>query len=178
MSINALHDAVRRGEPNAERALLAKLSERFLYFVQHKIEDRDVCHDIVQEALITVARKYRDMTFETSFAAWAHNIVLNKVMESHRKNKRSSERFTRMPDDIDVSVPVNTPDPLLESRLIDCLRRINSASNRQARILNLRYQGFKTDEIATRMKMTRNAIYMTLSRARSLLRMCLEERSL
>lgn len=176
MTINALYEAVQRGEPDAERALFAKLSERFLYFVQHKVGDPDLCHDIVQEALITVARKYLEVTFESNFAGWAHNVVLNKVMESYRRGKRDNERFIRLPDDIEVAVAEHGADPLLESMLVECLQRVNSANNRQARILNLKYQGFTTEEIAVRMKMTRNAIYMTLSRARTLLKECLDER--
>ena len=178
VSINSLHDAAQRGEPGAEKALFAKLSERFLYFVQLKIDDRDVCRDVVQEALITVARKYRGMTFESSFSAWAHNVILNKVMETYRRQKRSSERFVRMPDDIEFSVPNPEQDPLLESRLIDCLRKVSSTNNRQARILNLRHQGFSIDEIGQRLKMTRNSVYVTLSRARAMLKDCLEERNL
>ncbi len=177
MSINKLHKAVLDGEANAERELFGKLSERFLYFTQHRIEDKELCLDIVQEALITVARKYRAITFETSFSAWAHNVILNKVLDSHRSRKRTNERFVRMPEDIELSLPKVVNDPLLEGKLLECLKKINSTNNRQARVLNLHYQGFSTDEIANRLKMTRNGIYTVLSRARSMLRDCLAERN-
>ncbi|MDH4034538.1 MAG: hypothetical protein OEV80_12145, partial [candidate division Zixibacteria bacterium] len=66
-------------------------------------------------------------------------------------------------------------DPALKRRLLDCLKKIRSTNLRYARILNLQYQGFDTEDVCRRLAVTRSNLYSLLSRARTVLELCLEE---
>jgi DNA-directed RNA polymerase specialized sigma24 family protein len=52
---------------------------------------------------------------------------------------------------------------------------MNAEFGRHARILVMKYQGYRTAEICERMSITPNNLYVTLSRARAMLKACLEK---
>ena len=68
-----------------------------------------------------------------------------------------------------------TPEPGLKMHLLDCLNKVGRTSRRYARILNLHHLGFTREEICDRLDLTRNQSYAVMSRARAMLRDCLEK---
>ena len=66
-------------------------------------------------------------------------------------------------------------DPSFKRRLLDCLKKVNQTNTRHARILNLHYQGYTVTDICGKFKITRNNVYIILSRARLMLKVCLEK---
>ena len=75
-----LHEAVS-GDLTAEQKLFAFLAARFDVFAQQRIWARDDAQDVVQDALATIAAKYKTVEIETSFVAWAHQVLSNKIMD-------------------------------------------------------------------------------------------------
>jgi DNA-directed RNA polymerase specialized sigma24 family protein len=67
------------------------------------------------------------------------------------------------------------PDPRFERQLLECLRKVGRHNNNFARALNLNYQGYSTEEICDRLKLTKVNFYSILSRARSMLDLCLKK---
>ena len=66
-------------------------------------------------------------------------------------------------------------DPALKERIRECFKRVHRYRQQHARILNLHFQGYSTDEICEKLRMSRNNFYVSLSRARSMLADCLRE---
>lgn len=173
MSINTLYNRVRDGEPGAEDRLFERLTDSFRLFVRQRVWSDEDVEDIVQESLIAIAGKYRGIEFETSFAAWAYKVLENKTLDYYRKKQCRESKFAQIASD--ESSVAEKPNPGLRRKLLDCLRKINGANGRYARILNLQYQGYSTDEVCERMDLTRNSLYILLSRARSMLKLCLQK---
>lgn len=174
MEINNLQSKARCGDDSAEDRLFRLLRARFLLLAQRKLRDRDDSEEVVQEALKTVFEKHREMEFETSFAAWAHRVLENKILTFLRTRKRHNDRRENFVEGTAVGVQ-DQPDSALESRLLDCLRKLNRVNRRHARILVYKYQGFTVAEICDRLGLTRTNLYTLLSRARSMLEFCLEK---
>lgn len=65
------------------------------------------------------------------------------------------------------------PDPDLEMNLARCLRRLIQSYPRYARVLNLKYQGYSTEQICEKLRITRDNLYVLHSRARAELKGCL-----
>ena len=120
---------------------------------------------------MTIAAKIDDTEFNVSFAAWAYKVLENKLLYYYRTKKSRSDRFAGEAEVDGVAAQLN---PSLKLKLLDCLRKIHAANRRHARILNLRYQGYDTEEICSKIGITRNNVYIILSRARSMLKQCLE----
>jgi len=174
LTINDLYSLARDGDRVAVDGLFQGLTESFRIFAQQKIWNREDCEEIVQETLAAIAAKYREINFEISFAAWAYKVLENKLLHYYRTKRCRESKFSRSEEDQDRAVsPATNPD--LKRRLLECLRKISGVNRRHARILNLCYQGFSTEEVCNRLGVSRNNVYILLSRARSMLKLCLDK---
>jgi RNA polymerase sigma factor (sigma-70 family) len=136
---------------------------------------RQDAEDVAQEACATVLKKYKKESFTVSFETWALGVLKKKVMEYRRKLRR---RAREVASDTDTAGPRQAIEPeprhLLKIRLVDCAKKLVRKHPRYARVVNLVYQGYKTDEVCRRLRITPNNMYVTLSRGRSALAGCLE----
>ena len=171
-SINALHKEAAGGSRAAEQQLFDALTVSFRLFAGHRIQNRDDLEEVVQEALMVIARRYQEIEFEVSFAAWANKVLENTVLKYYRSKGTRQRIFDAGTDGMD-EVASYQPDPMLKKRLLDCLREVSRTRLRHARILTLHFQGYTVDEICRRLGITVNNFYVTLMRARNLLAECL-----
>lgn len=162
----------RQGDPDAEQHLFHHLSVRFRLLTARRIRDPQAAEDVAQEACVTVLRKYREETFRVSFEAWAWGVV-NMHIKNHL-HRMSVRRERNVEERVRDREAASVVDPEVHRRLLDCLRKVSRVNRRYARILNLIHQGYSTDEICRRLEMNRNSLYVTLHRARNLLRRCLD----
>lgn len=176
MNINTLHKLAVEGDKSAERNLFAVLTESFGLFLQQRVENDSDAEEIVQDAVTTIAQHYLTLEVQKSFAAWAYRVLENKLLYYYRTRANRRKRSAPWTETHEETA-APTPDPDFKRRLLDCLRQIASANLRRARVLNLHYQGFDAEGISRRMNMTRNGMYVLLSRARTLLRECLDKRN-
>ncbi|MCP4704145.1 MAG: sigma-70 family RNA polymerase sigma factor [candidate division Zixibacteria bacterium] len=174
MSINELHKLVQSGDKEAENRLFKILSDSFLIFAQHRLYDRADVEEIVQETLMTITAKYKEIEFETSFSAWAYKVLENKLMSFHRTSRSREDKIQQLTEKKKDSFNL-TPNPTLQLKLKECLHSISKYNSRYARIINLSYHGYETNEICNKLKIQPGYVYNLLSRARQLLRKCLEK---
>ena len=176
MNLNDLYNVAHDGDQAAEEELFALLTARFRLFVRQRIWDSDDSEEVVQESLMTIYKEYKTITYTSSFTAWAYKVLNNRILAQIKKGQRQSNRLQRLPEgDTVVSPASEKSDPVLKRILLDCLHKIRGTNLRYARILNLQYQGFETEDVCTRLGVTRNNLYSLLSRARSVLEACLEK---
>jgi RNA polymerase sigma-70 factor (ECF subfamily) len=173
LNINKLQELAKNGDKSAEEQLFKLLTERFTYFTTLRIGDSDDAVEIVQDTLMTIAGKYRGIDFETSFTSWSYRVLENHIFNYRRslmRRRRGLEQAARL----QVEKQNVTSDPTLKRRLLECLQKVNEQNIRHARILNLKYQGFKFKDICEKLKLSRNGAYILLSRARQALKECLD----
>lgn len=174
LEINALYAAAMTGDKISEERLFQALSVRFRLFALQRIWEEEDCYDVVQNTMLVIAREYKTTKFTTSFSAWAYKVLDNRILayfKSRKGRSAKTETLSENPPDRNL---VET-DPTLEPRLLDCIKKVAGANRRYARILNLYYQGYSTREVCERLKIMPNHSYVTLSRARSMLELCLEK---
>lgn len=140
-------------------------------FIRSLLADRMRADDVLQETFLTVTRKAVDFQPGTSFPKWACTIARYKVLEARRAMRRGTLLLSEeVIEALSVTEQATQPDPRLE-HLAACRREL-PPSMRQA--VDLRYEGdHSAPEIARRMGWKVEAVYVALSRARSLLRECL-----
>jgi RNA polymerase sigma-70 factor (ECF subfamily) len=156
-----------------EEELFRTLHERFEQFALRRIEDPDDAKDVVQNALIVIAREYRQMDFKISFSAWAYKVLDIRILDYYKRRKRQANKMQRISASGDEYAPMAPPSDL-KQRLMACLKKLHQVNRRYARIINLHYQGYQTKEICENLGLTPNALYVALTRARSMLKRCLE----
>lgn len=173
--MNHLLARAREGDKSAEKQLLEYLFVRFRLFAKHRVREDEEAEDIAQEACITVSEKYKTETFTEGFQAWAYGVLKMKIGNHLQSAAAKRDRIISQ-SAINGAGGMSSlsSDPDLRRRLFDCLRKILRVNRRYARVLNLVYQGYKTDEICQKLKLSRNNFYVILNRGRSMLRTCLK----
>ena len=176
LDINKLYKLACEGDPHGVERLFENLSARFRLFARQRIRDGLDAEDVVQDALATILKEYRSVTVKVSFAAWAYKVLDNRILGYIQGKRRRADRVGRVTEGDCGSMAgyVNT-QPDLKRRLLECLQKIGRANMRYARILTLHYQGYTTKEICKKLQLTRSNFYSVLSRARSMLEICLEK---
>lgn len=174
-ALDALLKRAKAGDQGAEAELFRTLSLRFTAIAKRRIREKEAAEDIAQDACTTILQKYKTETFTVSFAAWAFGVLWMKIGNHLQSSKAQQERlfFDPAPD---RHATTRTDDTQidLKRQLQDCLRKLARIKPRYVRALNLRYQGFTTEEICKRMKVTAGNLYWLLSKGRFLLKKCLE----
>ena len=94
-----------------------------------------------------------------------------KLGHYYRQKEKDRLRDNSIQDNMQNAHEEN---PELTRQLILCLEKIHSVNKRYARILNLLSQGYNAKDICRRLGITRSNVFTITSRARSLLRHCLE----
>lgn len=174
MDIDSLYEGARRGDRQAEERLFEALSESFRIYVRLRIQNEHDAQEVVQDVLLTIAQKYKEVQFVKSFAAWAYKIFEHKLFTYYRSKRTRRNKFVEMEDCDQTGFSYN-PDPDLKRQLLKCLEEVGRANNRYAAILDLHIQGFNGDEISEKLGVTKNSIFVSLSRARAKLKICLEK---
>lgn len=173
MDINTLVQKALNNDKNAEEQLFKHLTVSFRVLAQQKIRNRQSAEEISQNALLVVFKKYKSVKFEKSFLAWAYKVLTNNIMDYISSRKFMKNQPKLLIDD-NSSYLSWEPDYDLKIKLLHCLEKIGKINNRFARILNLRYLGYSTEEICRKLELKQGHFYVILSRARSMLDICLK----
>ncbi|UCC44871.1 MAG: RNA polymerase sigma factor [Candidatus Zixiibacteriota bacterium] len=172
-NINRLYELAVGGDSRAEADLFAALTDRFRVFAHHKVWNSDDAEDLVQAALTVVAAEYRTIEIKTSFVAWAHTVMKYRLLGYIQKQRREKGRTT-FGETAEYLTASWTPKPDLIIQLADCLKMIGKANRRYARILNMHRLGFSRKEVCEKLEMTQQQSWVVMSRARAMLRQCIE----
>ena len=173
MDINALYEKSRDGTKDAEEALFQALSVRFHLFVSRKVMNEEDGKEIVQDALMTISANYRNIEFTTSFSAWSYKVLQNRILNYFKMKKRHVISYEAEPTD-NKDLSRWSGDPQFTTDLLDCLAKIGRTNRTFARALSLKFQGYAAEEICRKLEVTPGNFYVIVSRARSLLKKCLE----
>jgi RNA polymerase sigma-70 factor (ECF subfamily) len=173
-------DSEARREPDAERVALVQG-----LFVKHQpviraavlafLPDFDRVDDVVQEAFLTATRKAGDFRPGTNFAAWVCTIARYKAREARR---RPAVRFETLSDEVLDSLAAAAPEvDDFDERVRLFEKCLELLAPQARRAMELRYRGAHLPAaIAGRMGWTVGAVKVALSRARALLRECVESK--
>ena len=174
MNLNQLLHKARNGTNADEDELFRYISERFHRFVQQRVQSLEDSEEIVQDTMISIAQQYKSIEIHTDFGAWAYGILENKLRYYYRTKKNYKTKMSNFAE-IERSHPPREINPDLKRLLLECLKKINETNLKYIRILNLYCQGYTTKEICQKLKITENNCYVIFSRARSLLKKCIQE---
>ncbi|MCG8587461.1 MAG: sigma-70 family RNA polymerase sigma factor [Pirellulales bacterium] len=156
--------------------LLLENRKRILGFVMSLVPNGVDADDIFQDACAVMWRKFEQFEQGTDFAAWAMRVARYEVMEHWSREKR---RTTRLSDQaIDVVLERFADPSQVDSEssraeaMEHCLERLKPE---QAELLYSYYHNEqKVEEISGRLKISIDAVYKRLTRARKQLFECVQ----
>jgi RNA polymerase sigma-70 factor (ECF subfamily) len=131
--------------------------------------------DVFQETFLTVSRKAHEFKLDTNFLAWCCSIARFKVLEAARHQPRELQPLSEaVLDALCASEPEPEPEEEQLKALAHCVEKLPSHTRRA---FELRYQqAHKPPEIARLLGWSVASVYVVLSRARTVLRDCVDRR--
>ncbi|NLF06844.1 MAG: sigma-70 family RNA polymerase sigma factor [Pirellulaceae bacterium] len=146
-------------------------------FVRTIINDFHNSEEVLQRVAVTLVRKYEQYDPQRPFVAWAIGCARYEALAFMRElgNERLLFDNTLVEQIAETYEQSDRDQSPLSQFLDECVEELDGRS-RQA--IQLRYEGnLKTANIAREMNISDGAARMLLSRARTLLRKCVESRS-
>lgn len=140
----------------------------FVRALQPSLSDAD---DVMQETFLTISRKAATFEIGTNFVGWACGIARLKVLENLRQRKRA----TVLSEEAIAALAGESPSPEAmiqrETALEQCVEKLNP---KVRDLLWRRYSRRQSsDEMAEAAGMTSTAVRVALSKARVVLRDCI-----
>ena len=181
----ALVERLRRGDADAFEAVVHAYGGRMLATARRFVGDEDA-RDIVQEAFIAAFRKFDGFAGDARLSTWLHRIVINAALMRLRSRRRRREEpienlLPRFDEDGYWAEPVSrwdtATDTLLERHETRAIVRgaIERLPANYRSVLLLRdIEELDTEEAASVLGITPNAVKTRLHRARQALRTLLE----
>jgi RNA polymerase sigma-70 factor (ECF subfamily) len=135
------------GDRAALESLLRAAQALLHPYVAAMIRDPVLRDDVLQEVLVIVYRKLRDLREPRAFTGWARRIASREIFRALKRHRREERRYEELPDDIPLETegPV-PPSAALMQRLPSLLERVSPASRA---VLALHYlEDVTLDEVA------------------------------
>ena len=144
-------------------------------FLRTLIPDANDCQDVLQQVAVVVVRKFHEFDRTRSFNAWTIGIAKQEVLALRRRRRTDrlvfSDAMVERIAEAYRSVLADTASDAADALEI-CLPKLQG---RARTVIGLHYaDGMKTVAIAEKLQMEHGAVRMLLSRARKVLRECIE----
>ena len=163
------------GDKRAEDAIFKHLRERFTVIAGLSICKEDA-KDLAHEACLAVLEGYKKVGSPYQYSAWAQRILKNKIADYFQNRAVERKLFTERESFEDVEGHSQRPDHIEVMLMLQkCLDKLAAAYPRYARALHLRQEGYETDIICHKLKVTRSNLYVLLNRGRVFLRECMSD---
>ena len=184
----ALVERLRLGDPESYEVLVRQHGGRMLATARRLVGTEDDARDVVQEAFLAAFRAIDTFAGAARLSTWLHRIVVNGALMKLRSRRRRREEsieglLPRFDNDGHWAEPVsqwdNSSDALCERQ--ETREMVRNAIDRlpanYRSVLILRdIEELDTDEAASLLGVTSNAVKTRLHRARQALRTLLERR--
>jgi RNA polymerase sigma-70 factor, ECF subfamily len=170
---------VQPSHPDDKKSLAQRLfiqhSAHLRGFIVALLPDLAQVDDVFQETFVTVTAKADAFDPDRDFLAWACGIARLKVREAGR---RAARQWRPLSDEVLDALAASEPAVAAEDQrlglLVDCVQGLAPQSRR---IVELCYQqAHKPAEIARLVQWSVESVYVALSRARAVLRQCVDRK--
>lgn len=145
-------------------------------FILTLLSNRDEADDILHEVYLVVMKKSDDFELGTKFLSWVFTISRFTIMDQVKR--RSSRHMVPLGQDVIELLADAAPDQAYGDEYIKALHQcVDSLSPAAKRVIKLRYnEGMKPARVAEDLELTPATVYVSLSKARTLLKKCVNKR--
>jgi RNA polymerase sigma-70 factor, ECF subfamily len=159
----------RSSESNELDRLVTQHLSTSLQFATRLTGSQDAAEDLLQEALVRVARSWKTFRKEAEFRTWLFRIVINVFRDRLARTKPAE------PSPLDGLADPRSLDPASEAQTSELGRliaaRISALPPRQREVMVLTaFEGFSPRQTASLLSITEANVHSTLGVARERLR--------
>lgn len=161
-----------RGQPMEDISIepLIASRARFLAFVEHRVNDRDLAEDILQDSLLKAIRSSPDVRDEARLTAWFFQLLRNAIIDSYRR-RAVRQKHSEPLETVEIEFQIAD-----EQRLCECFSALLPLLKPEYAdlIAALDLGGIDPSALAERLGITPNNLKVRHHRARQALRRQIE----
>jgi RNA polymerase sigma-70 factor, ECF subfamily len=159
----------RSSEPNELDRLVTQNLSAALRFATRLTGTPDAAEDVLQEALLRVARSWKSFRKEAEFRTWLFRIVINAFRDRLSRSKTPAQGALDDLADHRIRDPANEAQTTELGELIAA--RVSALPPRQREVMVLTaFEGYSTKQAAALLSITEANVHATLGVARERLR--------
>ncbi len=149
-----------------------KLYSKTLYlFLQYRLQDEDLCSDILQDIFIALWEKRATLQPDGSLEAYLHQIARFKIVDIYRKHVKSQKYFSDFREYFGAGHYVIAETLDHKNNLAAVMHTIDQLPRKMKKIFMLsRFEHFTVDNIATRLAISPQTVKNQLTKALRILR--------
>jgi RNA polymerase sigma-70 factor (ECF subfamily) len=176
--IDLLIRRIRGGETECFAEVIRRFEQPVWRVVAAMLQDFDRSREMLQQVFVNAYVHLDQFQFGRDFEAWIKEIARNCVRQELRRTARQSAHLEGYRLHLEQAWSVAATAESQEARYLEALANCREQlPERSAQAITWRYeQGRSFEEIAKQLSTTRDAVEKLLSRARLLLRECIETR--
>ncbi len=174
-----LIDRVRGGEPHLFEVLIRRTNESLYRAVRAILKSDAEVEDVMQEAYVAAYQHLDQFAGKAKFSTWAVRIGVNEALTKLRKTNRAA-KFGDELEEEELASDDQTPEQHASARhaLEQLEAAIEALPDAYRVVLVLReIDGFSTEETASTLGLSEEAVKVRLHRARARLRQHLGDRT-
>lgn len=145
-------------------------------FIYSLLPVRELVDDVFHDVFLVVIDKAESFQPGSDFLAWVYVISRHKVLQAMTKLR--GKRTSVLSPDVMEALIADAPTQSMNEDAVEALKQcIESLAPAARRMIRLRYEdALKPAQISEQLNIGVSSIYVTLSRARTLLRQCISQR--
>lgn len=177
-SVQPIIEQVRAGDLDAFAEIVRTYQHEIMRIVAYAMRDRPTSEDLVQQTFVNAYMNLEKFEPDQDFGAWLRAIARSVVRNELRRGGREAKRLRRyqvwLEQRLGNNEQAERDEQRLASELEKCRERLSESAGK---VLSMRYElamGF--EEMASALGRTVEATRQMLTRIRTSLRQCMEER--
>ncbi|MBI3785391.1 MAG: sigma-70 family RNA polymerase sigma factor [Deltaproteobacteria bacterium] len=177
-----LLQGLRNGDSEAYERLIRSHGSAMLAVARRLLRNEDDAHDVLQEAFLQAFRNIDRFREDARLSTWLHRIVVNAALMRLRSASRRPEqslddllpRFdseghhASSIDELPMGIEAAFEQREIRTKIRECVERL--PEQYRAAIVLRDFEELSTEEVATILGVTENAVKIRLHRARQALR--------
>jgi len=173
MDDSALVKKCLKGDARAQRALFDKFAPKMLGLCMRYAKNTEQAEDVLQDGFVKVFTKLSNYSGNGSLEGWIRKIIVNTALDEIRRNVKFKDNVNV--DDVDYKLKLDSY--IVEGLAADDLMKIvNDLPDGYRVVFNMfAIEGYSHKEIAMQLNISENTSKSQYSRARSYLKVKLEE---
>ncbi|PWL31428.1 MAG: RNA polymerase subunit sigma-70 [Fluviicola sp. XM-24bin1] len=173
MDDSALVKKCLKGDARAQRALFDKFAPKMLGVCMRYAKNTEQAEDVLQDGFVKVFTKLSNYSGNGSLEGWIRRIIVNTALDEIRRNVKFKDNVNV--DDVDYKLELDSH--IVEGLAADDLMKIvNDLPDGYRVVFNMfAIEGYSHKEIAMQLNISENTSKSQYSRARSYLKVKLEE---
>lgn len=164
---DATLDRARSGDTDAFGALYQQHAGRVYALCLRLSGDRARARELTHDAFVRAWDRLGSFRGDSSFGTWLHRLTVNVVLEADRRDRRREARVSSVDDagpEFATAIDLAAADPGARIDLERAIAQLPPGA-RQVFVLH-DVEGYRHDEIATRMSIAPGTVRAHLHRAR------------